>query len=148
MVGGVVVLDTPTLDTLNGRGRLLTKAVSPIWCEVETSAIQPHNLLTEWRVDQHRIVEIGRRRGNTHGLHLLEASKRVTVGYQLADRTPVQRAGNEQHDVVNHVAVRHVVEKCGERRHRMAAHVTKFDDEQLLHLVVDCRHAERRRLVL
>ena len=39
------------------------------------------------------------------GLHLLKAAERVTLGDQLRDGALVQRAGNQQNDVVDHVAV-------------------------------------------
>ena len=39
------------------------------------------------------------------GFHLLKAAERVALWDELRDGTLVQRAGNQQHNVVDHVAV-------------------------------------------
>ena len=48
------------------------------------------------------------------GLHLLEAAERVALGDQLRDRPLVQSSGDQQDDVVDHVAVGDVVEESGQ----------------------------------
>lgn len=61
--------------------------------------------LTERRVHQDGVVELGGRLGDVHRLHLLEAAQRVALGHQLGDGPLVQRARDQQDHVVNHVAV-------------------------------------------
>ncbi len=58
----------------------------------------------ERRVDEDSVVELGRGRGDVDGLHLLEAAQRVALWDQLGDGALVQRARDQQDDVVYHVA--------------------------------------------
>ena len=48
------------------------------------------------------------------GLHLLEAAERVALRDQLGDRPLVQSSGDQQDDVVDHVAVGDVVKERGQ----------------------------------
>jgi len=57
------------------------------------------------RVDQHGVVELGGRRRDVDRLHLLERAQRVTLGDELRDGALVQRAHDQQHDIVDHVRV-------------------------------------------
>lgn len=60
---------------------------------------------TQGRVHQDGVVELGGRLGDVHSLHLLEAAQRVAFRHQLGDGPLVQRAGDQQDDVIDHVAV-------------------------------------------
>ena len=71
------------------RGQLLNKRIG---------------LLTEWRVDEHSVVELCGRGGDVDGLHLLEGAERVALGHQLGDGPLVQRPSDQQDYVVDHVA--------------------------------------------
>ena len=62
-------------------------------------------LLTKRCVYEHSIVELGRGGSNMDGLHLFEAAEGVTFGDEFCDGALVEGAGDEQNDVVNHVAV-------------------------------------------
>lgn len=99
------------------------------------------------RVHQHRIVQLRRIGGHMDGFHLLKAAQRMAFGDQLADGALVQRAGDQQNDVVDHVAVRDEVEERRQRLDGMVAHVLELDDQLLAQLVVDDADGERRRLV-
>ena len=46
--------------------------------------------LTEWRVDEHGVVELGGRGGDVDRLHLLEGAERVALAHQLGDGPLVQ----------------------------------------------------------
>ncbi len=63
------------------------------------------NLLTERRVDEDSVVELGGRGSDVNGLHLLEGAERVALGEELLERALVEWARDEEHDVVDHVAV-------------------------------------------
>ena len=68
---------------------------------------------TQRSVDKNCAVEFCGRGCNVDGLHLLEASERMTLWHQLGDRPLVEGAGDQQDDVVDHVAVGYVVqERC------------------------------------
>ena len=60
--------------------------------------------LTEWRVDEHGVVELCGGGGDVDGLHLLEGAERVALGHQLRDGPLVQRPRDQQDYVVDHVA--------------------------------------------
>uniref|UniRef100_A0A8W7PC19 Uncharacterized protein n=1 Tax=Anopheles coluzzii TaxID=1518534 RepID=A0A8W7PC19_ANOCL len=101
----------------------------------------------ERRIDQHRIVQLGRCGRDVDRLHLLEAAERVALRDELRDRALVQRARDQQDDVVDHVAVRDVVQEGGQRLDRMVAHVLELDHQLLAQLVVDHGHGQRGRFV-
>ena len=67
--------------------------------------VESLSVLTERRVNEDGVVELGRRRGDVDGLHLFEAAQRVALAHQLGQRSLVQGASDQQDDVVNHVAV-------------------------------------------
>lgn len=62
-------------------------------------------LRTQGRVHQDGVVELGRGLGDVDRLHLLEAAQRVALGHQLGDGALVERPGDQQDDVIDHVAV-------------------------------------------
>lgn len=99
------------------------------------------------RVHQHRIVQLRRIGGHMDRLHLLEAAERMALGDQLADGALMQRAGDQQNDVVDHVAVRDEVEERGQRLDGMVAQMLELDHQLLAQLVVDDADGQRRRLV-
>jgi len=81
------------------------------------------------------------------GLHLLEAAQWVALGNQLGDGSLVQRAGDQQDDVVDHVAVGDEVQEVGQRLHSVVPHVLELDDQLFAQLVVDDGHRQGRGLV-
>ena len=68
-------------------------------------------------------------------LHLLEAAKRSVLAYELQDGPLVEGTGDEQDDVVDHVAVGDVVEEGG-----LVAHVLELRHQLLAQLVVNHGH--------
>ncbi len=103
------------------------------------------SLLTQRRVDQDGVVQLGRRGGDVDGLHLLEGPQRVALAHQLRDGPLVQGAGDEQDDVVDHVAVGDEVEEGGQLAGGVVAHVLELGHQLLAQVVVDDRHLQRRR---
>lgn len=75
-------------------------ALSQIW-HLRARWKQP----TQGRVHQDGVVELGWGLGDVDCLHLLEAAQRVTLGHQLRDGTLVEGSGDQQDDVIDHVAV-------------------------------------------
>ena len=63
------------------------------------------NAPTERGIDQDGIVELGGCCGDVDGLHLLEAAEGMTLRDELRDGALMQRASDQQHNVVYHVAV-------------------------------------------
>lgn len=94
-------------------------------------------------VDEHSVVQLSRIGRHMDGLHLLEAAQRMALGDQLGDGTLVQRSGDQQNDVVDHVAVGDEIQEGGQRLDGMVAHVLEFDDQLLAQFVVDYRHGQR-----
>lgn len=68
---------------------------------------------TQRRVHQDGVVELGGGLSDVDRLHLLEAAQRVTLWDELRDGPLVQRAGDQQDHVINHVAVPAQHQKCG-----------------------------------
>ena len=68
-------------------------------------------------------------------LHLLEAAKRSVLAYELQDGPLVEGTGDEQDDVVDHVAVGDVVEEGG-----LVTHVLELRHQLLAQLVVNHGH--------
>ena len=68
-------------------------------------------------------------------LHLLEAAKRSVLAYELQNGPLVEGAGDEQDDVVDHVAVGDVVEEGG-----LVTHVLELRHQLLAQLVVNHGH--------
>lgn len=99
------------------------------------------------RVDQHGVVQLGGGSRDVDGLHLLEAAQRVTLGDELVDGALVERARDQQDDVVDHVAVRDEVQERGQRLHSMIPQVLELNHELLAQLVVDGGHGQGRWLV-
>lgn len=60
---------------------------------------------TQRRVHQDGVVKLGGGLGDVDRLHLLEAAQRVTLWHQLRDGTLVEGAGDQQDDVIDHIAV-------------------------------------------
>lgn len=67
--------------------------------------------------------------------------------YELGYGTLVKGTGDQQNDVVDHVAVRDVIEERAERLHGMIAHMLELDDQLLAQLVVDDGHGQRAGFV-
>jgi len=61
--------------------------------------------LTEGSVNKHRVVQLSRRLGDRERLHLRENAEGVALGDKLLDVTLVQGTNDEQHNIVDHVAV-------------------------------------------
>lgn len=99
------------------------------------------------RIHQHGIVELSGRGCHMYRLHLLKAAQRMAFGYQLRNGTLVQRARDQQYDIIDHIAVRDKVQEVGQRLHRMVAHMLELDHQLLAQLVIDHGHRQRRRLV-
>lgn len=99
------------------------------------------------RVDQHGVVQLGGGGRDVDGLHLLEAAQRVALGDELVDGALVERARDQQDDVVDHVAVRDEVQEGGQRLHGMIPQVLELNHELLAQLVVDGGHGQGRWLV-
>jgi len=99
------------------------------------------------RVHQNGVVQLGGRGRHMDGLHLLEAAQWVALGNQLGDGSLVQRAGDQQDDVVDHVAVGDEVQEVGQRLHSVVPHVLELDDQLFAQLVVDDGHRQGRGLV-
>ena len=91
----------------------------------------------EGSVDQDRVVELGRGARDVDRLHLLEAAERVALAHQLGDGSLVQGAGDQQHDVVDHVAVGDVVQEHGEGPGGLVPHVLELGHQLLSQLVFD-----------
>ena len=68
-------------------------------------------------------------------LHLLEAAKWSVLAYELQNGPLVEGAGDEQDDVVDHVAVGDVVEEGG-----LVTHVLELRHQLLAQLVVNHGH--------
>ena len=73
-------------------------------------------------------------------LHLLEAAKRSVLAYELQNGPLVEGAGDEQDDVVDHVAVGYVVEEGGQRAGGLVTHVLELRHQLLAQLVVNHGH--------
>ena len=65
----------------------------------------PRYLPTQRCVNKDGAVEFGRCVGNVDRLHLLEAPQRVALAAELPDLSLVEGTGDEEDDVVYHVAV-------------------------------------------
>lgn len=81
------------------------------------------------------------------GLHLLETAQRVTLGDQLGNGALVQRARDQQNDIVDHVAVRDEVQESRKRLNGLIAKMLELNHEFLAQLVVDGGDGKGRRLV-
>lgn len=79
------------------------------------------------------------------GGHLLEASQLVAFWYQLRNGSLVQRARDQEHDVVDHVAVRDEVEEGGQGARGLVPHVLEFCHQFLPEAVIDLAHLQRTR---
>ena len=64
-----------------------------------------HEVGRERRVDQNGVVETGRGVGHRDGSHLLEHAEWVALGQELLDAALMQVARDQQHNVVDHIAV-------------------------------------------
>lgn len=94
----------------------------------------------EWRercVHQHGVVQLSWGRGNVNRFHLLEAAQGMALGDELGDGTLVEGPGNQQDDVVDHVAVGDEVEEGRQWFDSVISHVLELNDELLAQLVVD-----------
>ncbi len=100
---------------------------------------------TERCVHQNCVVKLSGRGRDVNGLHLLETSEGVAFWHKLGDRPLVEGAGDQQNDVVNHVAVCDVVQERSQRSGGMVPHVLELGDELLFQLVVDDADLQRAR---
>lgn len=72
----------------------------------KTQQLRVHlQLPTQGRVHQDGVVELSRGLGDVDRLHLLEAAQRVALGHQLRDGALVEGPGDQQDDIIDHVAV-------------------------------------------
>jgi len=60
---------------------------------------------TQGCVHQDGVVKLSGGLGDVDRLHLLEAAQRMTLWHQLRDGSLVQSPGDQQDDVIDHVAV-------------------------------------------
>lgn len=91
------------LDGTNNTTQCNLSALVPYYNKTWTTPVT--NAPTERGIDQDSIVELGRCCGNMDGLHLLETAEGMTLGDELGDGALMQRASDQQHNVVYHVAV-------------------------------------------
>ena len=99
--------------------------------------------LEEWSegsVNQDRVVKLGRGGSDVNGLHLLEAAERVALAHQLCYRPLVQRPRDQQHDVVDHVAVGDVIQEHGQLACGVVPHVLELGHQLLPQLIIDHGH--------
>lgn len=101
----------------------------------------------QWCIDQHGVVQFRWSCSDVNGLHLLETSQGVAFGDQLGDGSLVERPGDQQDDVVNHVAVSDEVEEGRERLDGVISHVLELNHKLFAQLIVDDRHSQRRWLI-
>lgn len=98
---------------------------------------------TKRSINKNGVVELGWSSCYMDGLHLLEASQRMTLGYQLGYRPLMEGSRNQENDVVDHVAISYKVQKLGQRLDGVIAHMLKFNDELFSELVVNDADSER-----
>lgn len=101
----------------------------------------------ERRIDENGVIQTSGRISDSNGAHLLEHTKWVALGQELLNGPLVQVSGDEQHDVIDHVRVRDVVEELAQIANRVVAQVNELGYVLLADLVVDGRDRERARLV-
>ena len=77
-------------------------------------------------VNKNSIVKFSWVASNVNGLHLLKAAQRMTLSNQLRDRSLMKGPCNEQHNVVDHVAVGDVIEEEGQGPRGLVPHVLEF----------------------
>lgn len=82
-----------------------------------------------------------------NGFHLLETSQWMALGNQFGNGTLMQCAGDQQNDVVDHVAVGDEVQKGGQWFDGMVAHMLEFDYQLFAKLIIDDGYRQWRRLV-
>lgn len=71
----------------------------------------------------------------------------MTLGDELRNGSLMKRPGDQQDDVVNHVAVSDKVEEGRERLNSMVAQVLEFNHKLFAKLIIDDRHSQWRRFV-
>merc|ERR550534_804302 len=101
----------------------------------------------QWSVYQYSVVELCRGARDVDGLHLFETTERMTFSNQLGDWSLVKSSSDEQHDVVDHVAVGDEVKEHGELAGALVPHMLKLSDEFLPQLVLYHGHLEAALVV-
>lgn len=72
---------------------------------------------TQRRVHQDGVVKLSGGLGDVDRLHLLEAAQRVTLRHQFRDGPLVEGAGDQQDDVIDHIAVPGDTQQVGRACH-------------------------------
>lgn len=80
-------------------------------------------------------------------LHLLKTAQRVTLGDQLGNGALVQRARDQQNNIVDHVAVRDKVQKSRQGLNSLIAKVLELNHEFFTQLVIDGGNGKGRWFV-
>lgn len=94
-------------------------------------------------VDQDRLVQGVQVRRDGQGGQRVEPPERVALLQDLALVPVVDRARDDQEDVVDHVAVRDVLHELGQRVRGLRLDVVEVLDELLVQLLLDHRRRER-----
>ena len=101
-----------------------------------------HEEWSQWRIDQNGIVQFSWISSHVNGFHLLETTQWMTFWDQFRNWTLMQSSGDQQNDVVDHVAVSDEVQECRQWLDGMVAQVLEFNDQFLTQFVVDDRNGQ------
>jgi len=104
--------------------------------------------LTQGGVNQDTVEELLRVGGQTKGGHGLEQAEGVALVNELVGITLVEGAGNEQNDVIDHVAVGDVVQEGGQGLDSVGPEVLELFHHLLCALFSNGCRGQRGRLVL
>lgn len=102
---------------------------------------------SQWRIDQHGIVQLGRIGSHMDGFHLLKTTQRMAFRDQFRNRTLMQRASDQQNDIVNHVTVRDEIQERGQRLDGMVTQMLEFNNQLLAQFIINHWHRQWRRFV-
>lgn len=91
----------------------------------------------QWGVDEHCVVQLCRCGGDVNRFHLFEASQGVALRDELGDGALVEGSGDQQDDVIDHVAVGDEVQESRQWLDCVISHVLELDHELLTQFVVD-----------
>lgn len=92
---------------------------------------------SQWRIDQHSVIQLGWIGSHMDGLHLLETTQWMTLWNQFRNRTLMQRSSDQQNDIVDHVAVRDEIQEGGQRLDGMVTQMLEFDDQFFTQFIIN-----------